>query len=459
MNKKWVLIILAAVVIIIVSGIIGAEFYTSQPSFCGSCHIMKKYYNQWTKDKHGEKGVACVECHYAPGEHGTLTAKFKGLGQLFTYLGSKDALVRKPAKVNDASCLTSECHPREKFADKKLNFAKKIPYVHKTHFDKTVEGQALHCATCHQHVRGERHFQVPVVACYLCHFKNAEFNKDRGKCSLCHEIPVKPLQKQKKEGEAVTVSADSEEKPITHESMEKAQVSCLGCHNDLIQGSGGIKKENCFNCHEYSDEMQNKAEDKKVMHEEHVADQNANCFDCHEPITHKKTDFMDSVRLNCEACHPETHISQTQLIAGIGGKGIDGPYPIAHNDMRMNCFACHTKDGVDHKGIKVKRGQEQTCADCHTERQKNLARQWKEDVDEELKNAREVEKTAAQAIENARGKAPARSINNAVALLKDGRENLTLVDAGGGVHNKKYSMLLLETAVEKFEEAIEEVKK
>ncbi|MBI4848237.1 MAG: NapC/NirT family cytochrome c [Nitrospirae bacterium] len=459
MNKKLFLLLLIIAVLVAAGGIIGSEWYTSQSKFCGSCHIMKKYYASWKSSKHGEKDIACVDCHYAPGEHTTLKAKFKGLGQLFSYLSSKDTAVRKPAQISDLSCMTADCHPKEKFADKKLNFSEKIPYIHKTHFDKTVEGQTLHCSTCHQHVRGEKHFQVPVVACYLCHFKNAEFNKDRSKCSLCHAIPAKPLQKQKKETGVAVDASEGEEKPITHESLEKAKVSCQSCHYELVQGKGEIKRENCFDCHEYSEEMLKKAGDKKVMHKEHVAAQNANCFDCHEPITHKKADFMDSVRLNCQSCHPETHISQTLLIAGTGGKGIEETYPIAHNEMRMNCFACHTKDGTDNKGIKVKRGEEQTCADCHTERQKNLAKQWKEDVDEELMNARAVEKTAAQAIENARGKAPARSINKAVVLLKDGRENLTLVHAGGGVHNKKYSMLLLETAVEKFEEAIEEVKK
>jgi len=40
----------------------------------------------------------------------------------------------------------------------------------------------------------------------------------------------------------------------------------------------------------------------------------------------------------------------------------------------------------------------------------------------------------------------------------NGKENLRIVDAGGGEHNEKYSMLLIETSVEKFEEVIEELK-
>jgi uncharacterized protein YxeA len=195
-NKKVTLIILVLLVIIVVSGIVGSEYYTSRPEFCGSCHIMKNYYDSWKQSKHGDEEVACIECHYAPGEKGTLKVKFKGLGQLFSYLAETGKSVRKITKVPDESCMTSECHPREKFLDKKIQYTEKIPYVHKTHDDKTIEGQALHCDSCHQHVRPGKHFQVPEVSCYLCHFKNIGFNEGRGRCALCHKIPTKPLRRK-----------------------------------------------------------------------------------------------------------------------------------------------------------------------------------------------------------------------------------------------------------------------
>ena len=39
---------------------------------------MKKYFNTWKSSRHGEKNVACVECHYPPGTKRTVKAKFKG---------------------------------------------------------------------------------------------------------------------------------------------------------------------------------------------------------------------------------------------------------------------------------------------------------------------------------------------------------------------------------------------
>ena len=161
MSKKIILKVLAIFIVITAAGLLTAENYTSKASACGSCHIMKPYFNSWEKSTHGEEDVACVDCHYPPGERHSFKAKFRGLGQLFTYVGTKGATVRKSARVSDLSCTTSECHPPEKFMDKKLKFTEKIPYVHRTHMDKTIEGQTLHCDTCHQHVRKDKHFEVP----------------------------------------------------------------------------------------------------------------------------------------------------------------------------------------------------------------------------------------------------------------------------------------------------------
>jgi nitrate/TMAO reductase-like tetraheme cytochrome c subunit len=353
---KIILIILVFVFILVALGLVGSEWYTSQPDFCGTCHIMKKPYDSWAKSNHNN--VACVDCHYAPGEKITPHAKFKGLGQLFTYLATKDESVQKKAKVPDLSCTTSECHPKEKFLDKKIKFTEKIPYIHKTHIDKKIEGQELHCDTCHQHVRRDKHFEVPKVACFLCHFKNTEFNKERSKCSLCHEIPTKPLQKQKKEG------AKADEKPITHQSLEEAKVPCQSCHYELVQGNGAIKIEDCFNCHEYSEEMLKKSEDKKLMHTEHVASQDAKCFDCHKPIQHKETGFLNPVRFNCTGCHPDHHKYQIMLLAGKRREGVPET-PSLMFGVKTTCIGCHMDDRII-KGETVLHGTGKTCAACHT---------------------------------------------------------------------------------------------
>ena len=448
---RIILITLAIVAVVVVAGVFTAEHYTSQPQFCGSCHIMKQHYNQWSKDKHAAKNIKCVDCHYAPGEKMTPHAKFKGLGQLFSYLATKDEIVQKKAKVPDFSCTASNCHPQnDEFLNKKVEFTEKITYAHKSHFEKQVEGQSLHCDTCHQHISPEKHFEVPKVACYLCHFKNTKFNEGRAKCSLCHVIPDKPLNK-------IEEGAEPPKKLISHKTLEESKVSCESCHYQIIRGKGSIKKEGCFNCHDYSAEMLKKGEDKKLMHERHVATQEAHCFECHMPIEHKEIEFMDVAKAQCSACHPDHHAEQRMLIAGTGGKDIDRDYPIRHFNMKVNCFACHTRDDYDDKGVKVMKGNALTCAACHTEDEGKLVKKWKEDVFDILEEVREIEQEAIEAIEAAKGKLPAARVKKAMDMVAEGQGNIKIVVAGGGVHNKKYSVLLLDIAMEKFENVIEEI--
>jgi nitrate/TMAO reductase-like tetraheme cytochrome c subunit len=67
-----------------------AEYHTAKPQFCASCHIMTPYYESWQKDMHGGKlEVACVECHYAPGERTTVKAQLRGLSQVASYIGGR----------------------------------------------------------------------------------------------------------------------------------------------------------------------------------------------------------------------------------------------------------------------------------------------------------------------------------------------------------------------------------
>jgi hypothetical protein len=42
-------------------------------------------------------------------------------------------------------------------------------------------------------------------------------------------------------------------------------------------------------------------------------------------------------------------------------------------------------------------------------------------------------------------------------MLKQGRTDLSIVQFGNGVHNKKYSMMLLDAALTNFEDVIDEL--
>lgn len=211
MIRKRLTMIAAALVLFIVCIVVvifAAETYTSSSAFCTKCHIMKTAVETWKKDKHTvgshskiEKDVDCIECHYAPGDKLNPRVKFRGLGQLFSYIATQDKEVRKRAVVNDASCLTSKCHPKENFFEKKIDYRSKykteykgelVPFTHKMHDEKTIEGQKLRCSSCHINNSTGKHFEVPKELCFLCHFRSAKENEGRAKCSVCHVISKEP---------------------------------------------------------------------------------------------------------------------------------------------------------------------------------------------------------------------------------------------------------------------------
>jgi hypothetical protein len=460
--------------------------------FCGYCHILtyprviKKAHNSWKTGKH--KDISCKECHYPPEEIDIkipehekipreedvaaekktelefMKTELEVLSRLISVLNMEESIVRTKPRIDDRSCTTSRCHPTTgkgkegEYWTKKIEYAKYkredetdgiVPYVHKTHFDSTkwIEGQELHCTSCHQRESGKKHFEVNRDKCFLCHFKNRALNETRAKCSLCHEVPTKPLQRQKKEG------ADADEKPVTHKSLEEAKVACESCHLHLFKGKGFVKMGNCLNCHDNEESIRKEIFNKKLMHERHVAIQNAHCFNCHEPMQHKATDFLNAGSQNCSLCHPEHHKYQKMLLLGKERKGVQET-PGLMSSVNTNCLACHSEEKIV-KGEEVLHGSGKACAACHTEKHKDMAKEWKDKTKEEMEGAIEVEKEALEAIKKADGKVSKKKLKQANEMVERGRENLNIVEYGGGVHNKKYSVMLLDEAMNNFEDAID----
>ncbi len=430
--------------------ILGSEWYTSRPNFCGSCHIMVKYHKSWSDSKH--KDIACVDCHYAPGEQHSVAAKFKGLSQLFSYFGSGDSLVRKEATISDESCTKVGCHVQdEKFGEKKISYLDSMTYDHKTHFDKTIEGQKLHCNTCHTHSTNVKHFEVAKETCYLCHFKNVDFNKGRGNCKLCHVLDDTPLQSQFKDDPGRT-----DIKPITHVSLETTGVSCVSCHLYIVEGDGAIKEEDCLDCHENGDVLE-KADDKKLMHEKHVAGQEAKCFDCHSPIMHSnKENFLAANRADCQLCHENHHMGELALLKGAGIKDITGP-PALMNKSQTSCAGCHVNDDHDKTGQPLLKATSKGCVDCHGMEYKQKFDTDKAQLSAALEEAKTLGSEALAAIEKGVGIASSEDIDEAREMYDKGKEYLSAIEMAHGVHNKKYSIKIIDEALGYFEDVIDEM--
>lgn len=168
MNKKWILIIIFVGFIITVSGLIGSEYYTAQPQFCGSCHSMEKPYNLWARSGHMD--VKCLDCHFAPGKESFLMAKFRGLEHLIAFLSSSvnAAEDEKLSGISATGCNTSGCHIGDMFPGSQVNHAENMPSSHKPHEDIIIEGAALNCGICHFDMKSDKQDAISQEACYLC---------------------------------------------------------------------------------------------------------------------------------------------------------------------------------------------------------------------------------------------------------------------------------------------------
>jgi len=281
--------------------------------FCGNCHILtypaifQKGYDTWKESKHLK--ASCVDCHYPPDVNNggqpsqkmktgaadkhipaTISEDVKGR---FTHLPIGSSSIKTRSAIVDASCMTGDCHgsPDSTFMKKPLQLGeKKIRFVHAPHFEKKnqVAGMQVGCTSCHQHLTETNHFEVSQATCTLCHFKNAVFNEGRGRCELCHTLPTKVIQ-------------TSGTKQITHTLIKRENVSCAGCHLDLIKALGGANyrkyfenyavnmavrmgeggvRENCQQCHDQEKALK-EINNKTLMHAGHVNTPNARCFECH----------------------------------------------------------------------------------------------------------------------------------------------------------------------------------
>ena len=469
-----------------------------QPQFfCGYCHILtypsivQRGYDLWKKGKHKE--VGCVECHYPPqkakstkpqpgkidkAEPKHIPAKAP---ERFAYIPLGGHSVQTRPRIDDASCMTANCHgkPDDKFKTKKIKFTEKVSFTHKPHLEKKnqIEGQQINCTNCHQHESDKKKFEVSEGSCHLCHFTNVKFNQGRGKCETCHVLPEKPIQ-------------TSGDKPITHQMLKDAEVGCSSCHMEVIQATGGAtyqayiekgtlktalvlgagrtKKESCLACHDKAKDLK-EATNKKLMHQKHVTVKNARCLECHEPIKHSLDDLKQSrakgatdkklasgkdyVRDSCLACHPEPHRKQLFLTAGQKLEGVIAA-PSPHETARASCLACHREQGISEKGQQVLKASEKTCIDCHKGRT-TLLKDWKDELEKEIKYTREVEQEAAQALAKAKPKLSKAKLAEATKMLAEGRDHLNMVRFGNGVHNKKYSIMLLDAALTSFEDMMD----
>lgn len=395
---------------------------SSQPWFCGSCHIMKPYHDSWTKSNH--RNVACIKCHIAPGVKAEAMTKVQAANMVVKYF-TGTATTRPWAKIEDASCLRSGCHST-RLIEGEVDY-KGVRFDHTKHLGQVRRGIQLHCTSCHSQIVQGSHIAVTENTCVLCHFKGRPQAKPLATCTGCHPSPPRVTSK---EGYVVD-----------HPQYVKDRIDCLSCHNTVTQGSGDADQARCVSCHNETAKLA-KFNDSQMLHKTHVGGENIACVQCHTGIDHRIVAISATVELDCKSCHKNTHLAQQKLYAGIGGHEVTRD-PSSMYQARVSCVGCHndSKAKPGHDTISV--ANESACLSCHGVRFANMLPRWQKDMDRKLATVEPI----VAAAQEAAGGLPIRQRHVADSLLGLAADNLAMVKAGKGVHNIAYADQLIRGAL------------
>jgi len=412
-------------------GLVGFVQVSSTPTFCGTCHIMKPYYESWKHSKHDK--IACVECHISPGITAEVHKKIEALSMVAKYFTATYGT--KPwAEVDDAACL--RCHER-RLLEGRVDF-EGVAFDHRPHLIEARRGLRLRCTSCHSQIVQGTHLTVTVSTCAFCHFKDQEPNTGIGACRSCHEVPDHVKSRTGN--------------PFNHAQVAASDMRCTSCHGDVVRGTGRVPKQRCQSCHNQPERFE-KFDDPLFLHRMHVTEHKVDCQDCHEEIEHGVAPLRmadahsEPASPACAGCHGRGHSPQQMLYAGVGARGVE-PQPGPMAAVGVTCQGCHDPA---YSVRAASFGPESpsftpagvvSCMACHGPSYRGIFASWKEGIDTRTSVLRRQMEATAAALGGATSKA-----------WDDARWNFALVDRGHGIHNINYSYLVLDKAFDQMNEA------
>jgi nitrate/TMAO reductase-like tetraheme cytochrome c subunit len=390
---------------------------SSQPAFCGTCHIMKPYYASWQTSSH--KDVACVECHIPPGIGSELRKKYEALSMLAKYFTATYG-TNPWAEVPDQSCLRPGCHEQRLLAGRTV--FQRVLFDHRPHLTEMRREKRLRCTSCHSQIVQGEHIAVTESTCFLCHFKNVKLNEDTARCTLCHEVP-----------ETIITTAGL---AFDHADVKRFGMECTLCHGTVIEGNGDVAQQRCYTCHGEPERLE-RFEETEFLHRMHVTDHKVDCLNCHTEIQHRIPKELQTAATGCQACHMSGHAPQRDLYVGIGGKGV-APQSAAMYLAAVSCESCHL---VTQEGKKI--ASEVSCMSCHGAKFNLIYQNWQRTLKSRLEK---IQQQLAQV----------RPLVRSTVLLRRAEDNLTFVERARSMHNPGYATALLTKVHEDLKEALKE---
>lgn len=381
---------------------------SSQPQFCGSCHIMKPYYESWTESSH--RNIACVDCHIPPGVTAELRKKYEAVSMVARYFTGTYG-TNPWAEIDDASCLN--CHQRRLLAGREL-FGD-VLFDHSAHLAGMRRGKKLRCTSCHSQIVQGSHIAVTASTCILCHFKDQEPGARISKCTLCHNVPDKVIRRG-------SLTFD-------HGDVSRLGMECRSCHARPEGSNGDVPRERCLTCHNQVERLE-LYDDVDLLHNYHVTEHKVDCTNCHLEIQHVAPPNIELATTSCESCHQAGHTPQHMLYSGSGGRHVE-PMPDPMFLAGVRCEGCHIAMPGSTATTHV--ASEVSCMSCHGPTYAAIYRKWQEGIDKRLGALKSQMTRTARAVSNGEP-----------AALGDARFNFSLVERGHGVHNIGYSYALLQ---------------
>lgn len=433
--------ILGGCALVVIIAMVGLLEYSTSPSFCNSCHIMKPYYKAWETSTHNF--VPCVDCHYPPGFTNQLDGKLQAISQVVKYV-TRTYGTKPYAEIEDASCLQSGCHSKRLIQGKSI-FKRGIVFDHRPHLVKQRRGIQLRCTSCHSQIVQGSHITVTEQVCFICHFKGTKAGREENPiagCPSCHKPP---------EGEIQMATGT-----FSHTGFVGRQVPCVKCHLDAITGEGEVAEQACLFCHGEQERLE-RFKDVEFLHLTHVTNHKVECFQCHSEIKHAVRSTTEPVDFSCDICHTSKHSGVKEMYRGVGGRGVPD-MPASMFISQVDCVGCHIMpekigESTDFTGITFK-AIGLGCRGCHGEGYEGILDMWKAQIAEGLTEIEPLIEKAQKVIERFQGVDP-KVVRRARKLVADARYNYNFVKFGMGIHNVNYAEALLKVAKKNCEQVEE----
>lgn len=352
--RRWLTRLGITALVLVVIGVAltaVAEHRTSKPEFCGSCHIMEPYYASWHADFHGGKlEVACVDCHYAPGERTTFHAKLRGLSQVASYFSGRYGTSRPRARVDNHSCLTSKCHGDQAFMDKPIPVGT-VKFTHANHLrlhvdkQRATEAELKGLSQVLEQLLGQEHF--------------GQFAEAAREAVPAQARDDRLVQLVRDWGANVEPAQLSTFARLQHRQVRIAQLADL----------------QCTNCHSYV--APNPEAKPGTGRAHHFTVKTTTCYTCHFT-----NEAFNTGTASCLLCHtlPTKEIPVHQELATAADPKLQAPgltkEPIRMDHQailkrKVNCIACHADVASENSTVTRR-----DCERCHD--RPEYFRQWKE---------------------------------------------------------------------------------